>query len=116
MCTQYNENYLTAGCWSPTRPGVFFTTKDNGELDVWDFAFKQNAPSLAGVKVSDAALQSISPEPRGALLGVGDAGGNCTWQRKSQKKQNSPPPTPRMPLLIDCSCGTQIAGLIFMWH
>lgn len=78
MCTQYNENYLTSGCWSPTRPGVFFTTKDNGEMDVWDFAFKQNAPTLPGIKVSDAALQSISPEINGRLLGVGDAGGSVT--------------------------------------
>jgi len=51
MTTKYHDDYLTAGCWSPSRPGVFFTTKDSGELDVWDFAFKQKSPTMAGVKV-----------------------------------------------------------------
>jgi dynein intermediate chain 2 len=27
LTTKYDNAYLTAGCWSPTRPGVFFTTK-----------------------------------------------------------------------------------------
>lgn len=39
-------SYMTDGCWSPTRPAVFFTTKMNGTLDVWDYLFKQNEPTL----------------------------------------------------------------------
>ena len=27
---------LTGGAWCPTRPGVFFVTKANGNVDVWD--------------------------------------------------------------------------------
>ena len=38
--------YLTDAQWSPVRPGVFFTTKMDGTLDVWDFIFKQNDPIL----------------------------------------------------------------------
>eukprot|EP00960_Hanusia_phi_P057993 763736-Hanusia_phi.AAC.2 len=30
MTTKYHASYLTDGCWSPTRPGVFFTTKMDG--------------------------------------------------------------------------------------
>ena len=30
MTTKYHAAYLTDGCWSPTRPGVFFTTKMDG--------------------------------------------------------------------------------------
>lgn len=35
-----------AGTWSPTRPGVFFTTKMDGTLDVWDLFYKHNEPTL----------------------------------------------------------------------
>jgi len=34
MSTPYDPAYLTAGAWSPTRPGVFFTAKTNGVIDV----------------------------------------------------------------------------------
>ena len=46
MSTKYHQSYLTDGQWSPVRPGVFFTTKMDGTLDVWDFIFKQNDPLL----------------------------------------------------------------------
>jgi hypothetical protein len=39
-------SYMTDGCWSPVRPAVFFTTKMDGTLDVWDYLFKQNEPTL----------------------------------------------------------------------
>ena len=42
----YHSSYLTDGCWSPTRPGVFFTTKSDGSLDIWDYMFKQNDPTM----------------------------------------------------------------------
>ena len=74
MTTKYHSNYLTAGCWSPSRPGVFFTCKDSGELDIWDFAFKQNEPTLGGIVVSDAALQSIRVTKSGQVT---ETHGNC---------------------------------------
>ena len=40
-------SYMTDGCWSPVRPAVFFTTKMDGTLDVWDYLFKQNDPTLS---------------------------------------------------------------------
>ena len=40
-------SYLTDGCWSPDRPAVFYTTKMDGTLDIWDFIFKQNDPTLS---------------------------------------------------------------------
>ncbi|PKU32256.1 hypothetical protein llap_17438 [Limosa lapponica baueri] len=40
-------SYLTDGCWSTVRPSVFFTTRSDGTLDIWDFLFKQNDPSLS---------------------------------------------------------------------
>lgn len=35
MTTKYHSSYLTAGCWSPTRPGVFFVTRMDGVVDIW---------------------------------------------------------------------------------
>ena len=43
---RFHMAYLTDAQWSPVRPGVFFTTKMDGTLDVWDFIFKQNDPIL----------------------------------------------------------------------
>ena len=45
--SRYHMAYLTDGCWSPVRPAVFFTTKMDGTLDIWDYIFKQNDPTLS---------------------------------------------------------------------
>jgi dynein intermediate chain 2, axonemal len=46
MTTKYHSSYITGGTWSPTRPGVFFTTKMDGTLDVWDLFYKHTDPTL----------------------------------------------------------------------
>jgi hypothetical protein len=40
------SNLTAGGCWSNTRPGVFFTARQDGVLDVWDLHFKHQAPTL----------------------------------------------------------------------
>ncbi len=53
-------SYLTDGCWSPTRPAVFYTTKMDGTLDIWDVIFKQNDPTLSlQVKIQEALLPAF---------------------------------------------------------
>lgn len=47
MWTKYYDSALTDSCWSPTRPGVFFTSSMDGTLDVWDILFKQSSPALS---------------------------------------------------------------------
>ena len=47
--SSYTEN-LTDGCWSPTRPSVFFTARQDGVLDAWDILYQQKSPILS-VKV-----------------------------------------------------------------
>ena len=44
--SSYTEN-LTDGCWSPTRPSVFFTARQDGVLDAWDILYQQKAPILS---------------------------------------------------------------------
>ena len=57
LTTRYHATYLTGGTWSPTRPGVFFTVKMDGTLDVWDLFYKHNEPTLT-VQVSSARDRS----------------------------------------------------------
>ena len=40
MQTRYHQAYLTDGYWSPTRAGLFFLTRVDGFLDVWDFYYR----------------------------------------------------------------------------
>jgi dynein intermediate chain 2 len=77
MTTRYHASYLTGGTWSPTRPGVFFTVRMDGALDVWDYFYKQNDPSLT-VQVTDKALTSINVQDTGRLVTVGAADGSTT--------------------------------------
>ena len=42
MYTRYHSNFLTDGCWSPSRPGLFFVTRKDGWLDIWDYYYRQN--------------------------------------------------------------------------
>lgn len=58
MSTSYHNSFLSDGCWSPTRPGVFFVTRKNGWLDIWDFYYKQNEKALSH-KVSNAPLSCL---------------------------------------------------------
>ena len=49
---------LTGGAWSPTKISVFFTTRIDGYVEVWDFLHNHKAPILP-IKVADAALNCI---------------------------------------------------------
>ncbi|VDN98350.1 unnamed protein product [Rodentolepis nana] len=46
MWTPYHESAVTDGRWSPVRPGLFFITRLDGNLELWDFVFKQHEPTL----------------------------------------------------------------------
>uniref|UniRef100_A0AAR2JBL9 Dynein, axonemal, intermediate chain 2b n=2 Tax=Pygocentrus nattereri TaxID=42514 RepID=A0AAR2JBL9_PYGNA len=77
MWTKYHTASLSDGCWSPVRPSVFFTVKMDGTLDVWDFLFKQNDPTLS-LKVCDEALYSIRVQDNGRFLACGSQLGTTT--------------------------------------
>lgn len=91
--TKYDRSYLTAGCWSPTRPGVFFTTKHDGTLDVWDLYHKQSEPTFSS-KVSDAGLASIKLQSQGRMVALGSTDGSVTvlqlsrglWEAQKDEK------------------------------
>ena len=74
--SSYTEN-LTDGCWSPTRPSVFFTARQDGVLDAWDILYQQKAPILS-TKVADEALNCIAVHEQGCLVAVGCNNGNTS--------------------------------------
>ena len=81
VTTKYHSSYLTGGCWSPTRAGVFFVTRMDGVVDVWDFYHRQNEVAYSH-KVGDAALSTISvhgtAQGGGKLVAVGDVNGTVS--------------------------------------
>lgn len=77
LTSRYHPCYLTCGTWSRTRPGVAFTCRADGVLDVWDYLFKTNDAVLT-VKVSDFPLRSVRAEESGKHLACGDHNGNIT--------------------------------------
>lgn len=97
MITKYHGSYLTDGCWSPSRPGVFFLTESDGWLNVWDYNYRQNEVAFSH-KVSDSMLTSLSVHnipnnPRfGRLVAVGDADGTVTLMELCEALSVSAPP------------------------
>lgn len=75
MQTRYHSAYLTDGCWSPTRCGLFFLTRIDGFLDVWDFFYRQNEVAYSQ-KISDSPLTSISVNQN--MAAIGDAEGTVS--------------------------------------
>jgi dynein intermediate chain 2 len=78
LSTTYHDAYLTGGCWSPTRPGVFFLTRADGVVNVWDYNLQQQE-CVYQHKVGDLPLKSIAVSGTNSrLLCVGDSEGTVT--------------------------------------
>ncbi|KAK6180530.1 hypothetical protein SNE40_012670 [Patella caerulea] len=68
---------LTGGHWSPSRPGVFFIAKSDGNVDVWDLLDKTHEASMSQ-SISGAAITTLYPHQvtqKQQLLAVGDNSG-----------------------------------------
>ena len=66
---------LTDGCWSPTRPSLFFTSRTDGWLEGWDIIENQRSPVMTH-KVHQGAAHCVSPHPEGFLVCVGGDSGD----------------------------------------
>lgn len=78
MSTRYHNSLLTDGCWSPSRPGLFFVTRKDGWLDIWDFYYRQNEVAISH-KVSDSSLTCIKLNK---VTGISQVGTNHPNQGK----------------------------------
>lgn len=75
MTSKYFMHYLLDAAWSPTRPGVFVSTKMDGTLDIWDYFYKQNDPTLS-LQVDADGLYSVSMQDSGSHLATGSVDGS----------------------------------------
>lgn len=78
ITTKYHDSYLTGGCWSPSRVGVFYVIGTDGFLNIWDFLHRQN-DVVYSHKIGNAPLSSIGIQGNlqsgGKLVAVGDSNG-----------------------------------------
>ena len=66
-----------SGCWSPSRPGVFFIGRTDGYLEVWDLMDRSHEPIMKQ-NVSSSALTALDPlslTKELMLLAIGDSNG-----------------------------------------
>ncbi|KAJ3414206.1 WD repeat-containing protein 63 [Chytridiales sp. JEL 0842] len=56
--------YLIGGRWSPTRPGVFFISKSDGSVEIWDLLDRSNLPtSVQNVSSTAVSFMSVRQYP-----------------------------------------------------
>lgn len=72
------EAYVTAGRWSPTRPGVIIIGRSDGVLDIWDLIDQTHAPVMRRVVRANVEISSLAfwrGNQSQQLLAVGDFSG-----------------------------------------
>ena len=74
VISKYHPAYLTDCVWSPIRAGIFFISRSDGWLCIYDLCYKINEPAFS-LKVSESALTSISVNNLGDKLIIGDESG-----------------------------------------
>ena len=121
MTSKYFKNYVLDATWSPTRPGVFLTTKMDGTLDVWDYYYKQNDPTLS-LQVDDDGLFTVKMQEQGNLLATGSVDGSvymlelCEGLAAMQSNEKQSVMQASMgglawPVPSACFCAAHVVGL-----
>ncbi|XP_037830006.1 dynein intermediate chain 3, axonemal isoform X2 [Kryptolebias marmoratus] len=59
--SKFSVENCTAGCWSLTRPAVFFIGKDDGSMEVWDLLENTNGPSQVHPGIISGTIICIKP-------------------------------------------------------
>ncbi|GAA6221340.1 WD repeat-containing protein 63 [Lates japonicus] len=70
-----SEQVCTVGCWSLSRPAVFFIGKDDGSIEVWNLLEKTSEPAQVHAHITNAKITSITPwiaAPKQHFLAVTD--------------------------------------------
>ncbi|CAF2319241.1 unnamed protein product [Rotaria sp. Silwood2] len=68
---------ITDAEWSPTRPGVFYISKQNGSIDIWDIIDRTHGPSFSQ-SISSSAVNFLNIKvisSKQQLLAAGDSNG-----------------------------------------
>ncbi|KAJ3109442.1 WD repeat-containing protein 63 [Phlyctochytrium planicorne] len=71
-----SSSYVISGRWSPTRPGVFFISKANGQIEVWDLLDRSHLPStvqnVSSIAVSNIAIHQYPGKSGFQFIAAGD--------------------------------------------
>jgi len=74
VISKYHPAYLTDCLWSPIRAGIYFVSRSDGWLLIYDLCYKINEPAYS-LKISESALSSIAINNSGDRLIIGDEAG-----------------------------------------
>lgn len=77
MWTNQHKARLTCGQWNPGRYSVFYLTRSDGILDIWDLLQEQRGPLLS-VRMGHSVLTTLRVQEDGEFLVVGDENGTCS--------------------------------------
>ncbi|XP_070688343.1 dynein axonemal intermediate chain 3 [Pempheris klunzingeri] len=56
-----SEQVCTVGCWSLSRPAVFFIGKEDGNIEVWNLLEKTSEPAQVHSHITNARVTCIKP-------------------------------------------------------
>lgn len=56
-----SEQACTVGCWSLSRPAVFFIGKEDGSIEVWNLLEKSYEPVQVHAHATNARITCITP-------------------------------------------------------
>ncbi|XP_044056933.1 dynein axonemal intermediate chain 3 isoform X2 [Siniperca chuatsi] len=56
-----SEQVCTVGCWSLSRPAVFFIGKEDGSIEVWNLLEKTSQPVHVHAHITNAKITCIKP-------------------------------------------------------
>jgi len=73
----YSSSYLCCGCWSPSRPAVLFTAKQDGTIDIWDLLDQTHSAVISNAPICSTPITAISFSPFSPNnIAVADSDGN----------------------------------------
>ncbi|MED6277784.1 hypothetical protein CHARACLAT_017031, partial [Characodon lateralis] len=61
VVSQYFEQECTVGCWSLSRPAVFFIGKQDGSVEVWDLLKNSSEPLQLHAHISNTKITCMKP-------------------------------------------------------
>ncbi|XP_051803637.1 dynein axonemal intermediate chain 3 isoform X2 [Acanthochromis polyacanthus] len=70
-----SEQQYTAGCWSLSRPAVFFIGKEDGSIEVWNLLESTSEPAHIHAHITSAKITCVKPwtvSPKLHFLAVTD--------------------------------------------
>ncbi|XP_072244882.1 dynein axonemal intermediate chain 3 [Leuresthes tenuis] len=75
VLSRYFEQECTAGCWSLSRPAVFFIGKEDGSIEVWNLLENTSEPAHVHEYITNTKITCIKPwtaSPKQHFLAVTD--------------------------------------------